>query len=129
MRVPAVIVSPYVPAGSVLRPPQDGPPFDHTSIIATLNALFDLGEPLSPRAAAAPDLLSTLRLQRPDNAGPARIDANAARATRQETRALHRLPDNGHQRRMRHPAALVPALAAQAAAHTHWAKHKVQRRR
>src|SRR6185312_10181282 len=29
-RVPAVIVSPYVPAGSIIRPPTEGPPFDHT---------------------------------------------------------------------------------------------------
>jgi len=129
VRVPAVVVSPYVPAGSVPRPPQDGPPFDHTSIIATLNVLFGLGEPMSPRAAAAPDLLSALRLERPENPGPSRIDASAARATREETRALHHQPANGHQRRMRHPAALLPAMAAQAAAHTHRAKHKVRRRR
>lgn len=127
VRVPTVVVSPFIPAGSVLRPPEDGPPFDHTSLIATLTALFDLGEPLSPRAAAAPDVLSMLRLDRPDNAGPACIDANAARATRAETRALHHLPNNGHQRRMRHPSALLPALAAQAAAHTHRARHKVRR--
>jgi phospholipase C len=35
VRVPAVIVSPYVKAGSVIRPPTTTP-YDHTSIIATL---------------------------------------------------------------------------------------------
>ena len=129
VRVPAVIVSPYVAAGSVLRPPADGPPFDHTSIIATLNALFDLGQPLSPRVAAAPDLLSVLRPGDPDNQGPARIPASAVRATRQETRALHRQGANGHQQRMRHTSAMAPALLAAAAAHTHRAGHQVRRRR
>lgn len=128
VRVPAVIASPYIPAGSVLRPPDDGPPFDHTSIIATLSALFDLGAPLSPRSAAAPDLLSTLRLECPDNPGPPSIYATEAKATREETRALRDLPNNGHQRRMHHPSTLVPALAAQAAAHTHRAKNRLRRR-
>ena len=75
VRVPAVIVSPFVKPGSVVRPPAaaDGgraTPFDHCSIQATLHKLFDLGPPLTPRVAAAPDLLSALTLAAPENGGP-----------------------------------------------------------
>jgi phospholipase C len=53
-RVPAVIVSPYVPAGSIIRPQPDSPPFDHTSIFKTLQEVFGLDPaPLTPRTAAA----------------------------------------------------------------------------
>ncbi|MDE2583503.1 MAG: phospholipase, partial [Rhodospirillales bacterium] len=71
VRVPAVIVSPWVRPGSVLRPPGEVP-FDHTTIIATLRALWNFA-PLTARDAAAPDLLALLA-DRPDNDGPARID-------------------------------------------------------
>ena len=76
IRVPAVIVSPYVAPGSIIRPPlgpgRQGEPTrsDHTSILATLHKLFDIGPPLTPRVAAAPDLLSALTLERPENDGP-----------------------------------------------------------
>jgi phospholipase C len=59
VRVPAVIVSPLIPAGTVLHAPSDGPPFDHTSIIATLRARFGIG-PLGSRDAAAPNVGSIL---------------------------------------------------------------------
>jgi phospholipase C len=118
-RVPAVIVSPYVPAGSVIRPPEDGPPFDHTSIIATLDALFDLGPPLSPRAAKAPDFLCGLSLEQSENQGPACIDATETQPTRQEMHALHGRPKNNYQRRLLWPGSLLAGLAAKAAAHAH----------
>ncbi len=54
VRVPAVIVSPYVRRGSIIRAP-GATPFDHTSIIATLRKLFGIAS-LTPRDAAAPDL-------------------------------------------------------------------------
>ena len=41
-----------------------GPPFDHTSIIATLRARFGIGA-LGKRDAAAPDVGSVLTLQTP----------------------------------------------------------------
>jgi phospholipase C len=80
VRVPAVIVSPYIPAGSRIRatprPVKNGPPypFDHTSIIATVRKLFDLGAALTERDNVAPDLLSALSLGLPTNDGPLRID-------------------------------------------------------
>ena len=84
VRVPAVIVSPYIPAGTILRAapnglPHRGPPFpyDHTSIIATLRKCFDLGPPLTARDAAAPDLDAVLTLAAPSNDGPPSISVPA----------------------------------------------------
>jgi len=63
VRVPAVLVSPLIPEGTILHAPSDGrPPFDHTSIIATLRARFGFGA-LGQRDAVAPDLGSILTLQ------------------------------------------------------------------
>ena len=64
VRVPAVLVSPLIPEGTILRAPGDGPPFDHTSIIATLRARFGF-QPLGRRDAAAPDVGSVLTLDTP----------------------------------------------------------------
>jgi phospholipase C len=59
-RVPAVLVSPLIPAGSVLKPP-GATPFDHTSILKTIEARWSL-PPLTLRDAAAPELSSALSL-------------------------------------------------------------------
>lgn len=77
VRVPAVIVSPYIAKGTVLRPSQDYPedkttPFDHTSVISTLCKRFGLG-PLTNRDRAAPTLERVLTLDAPDNMGPQSI--------------------------------------------------------
>ena len=69
VRVPAVLVSPLVPEGTILHAPSDGPPFDHTSIIATLRARFGLGA-LGARDAAAPDVGSILTLTAPRTDDP-----------------------------------------------------------
>ena len=53
VRVPAILVSPYIPAGSIIRP-SGSYPFDHCSVQATLHKLFDLGPPLSPRVELCP---------------------------------------------------------------------------
>ncbi len=68
VRVPAVIVSPLIPKGTILRPPADGPPFDHTSLIATLRARFGIGA-LGERDAEAPHVGPILSLDeaRTDN--------------------------------------------------------------
>ena len=72
VRVPAVIVTPWIPAGSVLSPLSDGGdyPFDHTSIIKTVRELFGIPVPLTDRDAAAPSLLPYLSLAEPFNEGP-----------------------------------------------------------
>ena len=61
VRVPSVVVSPLVPQGTILRPPAGGPPFDHTSIIATLRARFGIAA-LGKRDAAAPSVGSAVSL-------------------------------------------------------------------
>jgi phospholipase C len=69
VRVPAVIVSPLIVAGTVFRAPAGSPPYDHTSIIATLRARFDLG-PLGNRDAIAPHLGPVLTLSEPRRDDP-----------------------------------------------------------
>jgi len=56
VRVPTLLINPYIKANSIFAPPAGGSPFDHTTIISTLNAQFDLGFSLTPRDAAAPTL-------------------------------------------------------------------------
>jgi phospholipase C len=69
VRVPAVVVSPMIPAGTVFRAPTGSPPYDHTSIIATLRARFNL-DPLGKRAAVAPHLGPILTLAEPRGDDP-----------------------------------------------------------
>jgi phospholipase C len=120
VRVPAVVISPYVAPGGVIRPPprSDGEPpypFDHCSIQATLHRLFDLGPPLTPRVAAAPDLLAALTLAGPDNDGPSHVTAEERLPSAAEVRAHHRLARNRHQRNLRSPAFGFPAAVARLA--------------
>ncbi len=62
VRVPAIVVSSYVQPGTVFRAPAGGPPFDHTSILATLRDWLNLdADPQhpflpSPRIQKAPTL-------------------------------------------------------------------------
>jgi phospholipase C len=71
VRVPAVLISPWIPAGTIVRPAGDTP-FDHTSIIASLRTLFGI-DPLTDRDKAAPDLVSALSLPQPSNTGPSSV--------------------------------------------------------
>jgi phospholipase C len=59
VRVPAVLVSPWIAAGTVYRPPAGTPPLDHTSLLATLEHRFSL-PPLTARDAVAPDVAGAL---------------------------------------------------------------------
>lgn len=64
VRVPAIVVSPYVRPGTVFRTPS-GVPFDHTSVLATVRDWLGLqvafkSQLPSPRIAAAPTLASVL---------------------------------------------------------------------
>ncbi len=63
VRVPTVLVSPLVPAGTVFRAPEGGPPLDHTSILKTVELRWGL-PPLTRRDAAAPDFGSVVSLSR-----------------------------------------------------------------
>lgn len=74
-RVPALLICPYVPPGTIFRPAgyayNQVPPYDHTSVIATLNERFGIGN-LTARDAAAPSLgdLLTLSASNPNNGPP-----------------------------------------------------------
>jgi phospholipase C len=118
VRVPAVIVSPWVPAGSVIRPPDGSPPFDHTSILATLRKLFDLGAPLTRRDASAPDLLPALSLPGPDNTGPPSLQVPAPDSTNESVMAAHEQPPNHLQQALAEMASHLPAGTINVAAHT-----------
>ncbi len=128
-RIPAVIVSPWIPAGSIIRPPEGAAPFDHASILATLHRLFDLGPPPTARVAAAPDLLDALSLSGPDNLGPPELRVSDARADLDELRDLHRQPRNGHQRRLRHPGAIDSRGDREGGGSLPWRPAPVQGRR
>jgi phospholipase C len=88
--VPAILVSPYIPAGSVIRPanfeyvPGSGTsttngvtPFDHTSVIRTIVECFNVSNGsanLTARDANAPSLASALSLDASNmNNGPASV--------------------------------------------------------
>jgi phospholipase C len=64
VRVPTVLISPLVAAGTVYRAPDGGPPFDHTSVLATIEKRWGL-DPLTKRDAVAPDVGSALTLAEP----------------------------------------------------------------
>jgi phospholipase C len=116
VRVPAVIVSPYVRPGSIIRP-AGLTPFDHTSIIATLRKLFGLA-PLTPRDAAAPDLLGSLDAQ-PDNDGPASITAPAIPPAPVQVARAAAKPPNDLQKSLSTAAVQLPTAGADVGAHVH----------
>jgi phospholipase C len=66
VRVPAIVVSSYVQAGTVFRAPEGATPYDHTSVLATLRDWLamdkDPAHPFlpSPRIQAAPTLDAVL---------------------------------------------------------------------
>lgn len=116
VRVPAVIVSPYMPAGSIVRAAAAGIayaappyPFDHTSIIATLRRLFALGDPLTQRDAVAPDLLDALSLPVPSNDGPSCVIPGDASIDAGVLRALALGAPNAHQDALSQMARSLPA--------------------
>jgi phospholipase C len=112
VRVPAVIVSPYVRPGSKIRPtggPADGAAhFDHTSIIATLRELFRLGPGLTERDAHAASLLHELELDVPANDGPPSIDVSPIQPAPEEVLSRARAMPNGTQRGLRAAARAFP---------------------
>jgi phospholipase C len=114
VRVPAVIVSPWVKKGSIIRPPGETP-FDHTSIIATLAKLFPFA-PLTARDAAAPDLLGALTGDGTNN-GPGSITAEEATPTDAELSAAVAAKPNGLQAALSTAALMLPTAGANTAAH------------
>lgn len=107
VRVPAVMVSPYIRQGTIIRP-SGNIPFDHTSILATLRKRFNLGPPLSNRDAVAPDLASVLNLTAPDNSGPAHLDALPYITSPGELALAKAIPLNGLQKSLLNLSKLLP---------------------
>jgi phospholipase C len=117
--VPAVIISPWIPPGSVIRPPAGSRyPFDHTTILATLRNLFNLGAPLTNRDGAAPDVLHALSLDAPTNNGPGSLQLPAPDATNESVMAAHQEPPNHMQQALAEMASHLPAGAARVVTHS-----------
>jgi phospholipase C len=118
VRVPAVIVSPFIKPGTILRAvtdgnlPHNGPPypFDHTSVIATLRKCFNLGGPLTQRDAVAPDLESVLNLDTPSNDGPAMVTSLPYTIPPDKLKTALNAPLNGFQKAILETAAHLPTL-------------------
>jgi phospholipase C len=64
VRVPCVVVNPYIKSGLIARP-AGYVPFDHTSVIKTVQNCFKLQGHLTERDKAAPDLSGLLSLDAP----------------------------------------------------------------
>ena len=60
-RVPTVLISPWIPAGSVFRVADGTMPLDHTSILKTVERRWNVPS-LTARDAAAPDVSAVLSL-------------------------------------------------------------------
>jgi phospholipase C len=117
VRVPAVIVSPYVPQGSIIRPAGDWP-FDHTSISATLHALFGTAF-LTARDAVAPTLLPALTAVPANQAfGQIAVPDVPAPSTDDVLAAANK-PPNGLQSSMATIAPMLPGGSGQAGAASH----------
>jgi phospholipase C len=114
VRVPAVIISPWVPKGSVIRPP-GLTPFDHTSIIATLRKLFPFA-PLTPRDAVAPHLLDALTGDG-TNDGPAFIPVVETKPTAEQLAEAAARPPNAMQHALNVAALQLPTMGAHLGAH------------
>src|SRR5580692_4422793 len=69
IRIPAVLVSPLIPAGTIYRVPAGTTPIDHTSVLKTIELRFGLPS-LTARDAAAPDLSGVLTLSTPRTDDP-----------------------------------------------------------
>jgi phospholipase C len=109
VRVPALLISPWIPQGTVLRPPPPGaPPFDHTSIITLLRNRFSLGPQLTDRDGVAPDPSSALTLTAPTNLGPERVDALPYAASPNDVARARGEPPNKMQEALTELAAHLP---------------------
>lgn len=64
VRVPCVLVNPYIQEGLIARP-SGYTPYDHTSVIKTIQECFQLQGNLSERDKAAPSLSGVLNLATP----------------------------------------------------------------
>jgi phospholipase C len=85
-RVPTVLVSPLIAPGTVLRAPAGAAPFDHTSILKTIEKRWSLAS-LTARDAAAADVGGVLTLSTPRTDDPLRGVSAPAAARRRPSEA------------------------------------------
>ena len=64
LRVPCILINPYIPKGLIARP-AGYTPFDHTSVIKTVQNCLGLKPELTARSNAAPDFSCALLLDKP----------------------------------------------------------------
>jgi len=76
--------------------------------------LFDLGEPLTRRDAAAPDLLAALSLTSPSNSGPPSLALPVVVPTADEIASAHGAAPNDLQQAILALAATLPVGSASA---------------
>ncbi|MBE1163038.1 alkaline phosphatase family protein [Dyella acidiphila] len=117
VRVPAVLVSPWIPAGTIARAPQGRPPFDHTSILSTLRTLFGPFAPLTKRDEAAPDLVDILSLPEPSNDGPRSLPLPAPNASGSQFQAAGQAPATNVHNAMAAMADRLPSGTAAVVEH------------
>ena len=111
VRVPVVVVSPYVAPGTIFRQ-TSGAPYDHTSIIATVRKRFGLDSALTARDSAAPDLDSLLSMPKPTNLGPLRVKALPYAPSPTTAAVAQTKPLNSMQKALVGLAANLPAAPA-----------------
>lgn len=115
VRVPAVIVSPYVPPGSKIHQMANDAgqltPFDHTSIIRTVRQAFGVTQQLTGRDAAAPSVLAALTLASPNNDGPESVQALLGTPTLTQVTDRAQAAPNGMQASLAAAAASLPTTA------------------
>ena len=108
VRVPAVVVSPWIPKGTIFRSTA-AQPYDHTAIIKTLRVRYNIRTPLTARDASAPDLGQVLELSAPDdNRDP--VVARAMAANPAGLQAARNAPLNDFQWAMHESAAMLAPL-------------------
>ena len=118
VRIPAVLISPYIKPGTILRAvpdgnlPHNGPPypFDHTSVYATLRKCFGLSGPLTNRDAVAPNLEDVLNMDSPDNDGPPSVTALPYSMTESDIQKALNAPLNDFQKGLHEAAFYLPPL-------------------
>jgi len=113
VRVPVVIVSPYVAPSTRLKAPThpDGNvyPFDHTSIMATVRKLFMRAAPtFTARDGHAPDVLSALTLAAAGNDGPTQLSVAVPIPTPGLLAARGNASPNGMQAALASASTLLP---------------------
>ena len=109
VRVPNLLISPYIPAG-IVDPPGDVP-FDHTTVIKTVRECFKLsGGPLTKRDAVAPSLAHALTLDSSNlNMGPEELAMPLYQPPQETVAAAANAPLTGFQTALLYGADSLPS--------------------